>query len=149
MCDGIISNLAPTILLAYFFMIPLVYIISWSDSGTNHPFIRWYFIKSDSVNILGYLLVLIIGSGSFIWALMWYILILIFYVVALPLLWLFEFIFLDKDCSHLRSEELIIKEYKREYGKYLKRLPQPQDDGEEIMSLKTYIMMKEMEKIDD
>ena len=112
MCEATISNLGLTILFAYFFMIPLFYNLSWNDSGTNHSFIRWYFIKSDRVNILGYLLVLIIGSGSFVWVLAWYILIAIFYVVGVPIIWLFEFIFLNKDCSNLRSEELMEKEYR-------------------------------------
>lgn len=134
MCEATISNLAFTILFAYFFMIPLFYNLSWNDSGTSHSFIKWYFIKSDRVNILGYLLVLIIGSGSFIWAL-----------IGVPIIWLFEFIFLNKDCSNLRSEELMEKEWRRRQEQYMKKFqPDLRDVTKDVFEVKEAVR-KEVE----
>ena len=97
----------------YLTLIPLILKDMWADSHTELNFIKWYFKKSDSVNWLGFFMFLLIGSGSFIYVLLYYLGALIFYVVLLPLIWLFEFLFLNKDCSHLRSEEIIEKELER------------------------------------
>ena len=91
-------------LVMYFILIPLFYNLAWQQSKLS--FVRWYFKKSESVNWLGYALVLVLGLGSFIYYILELLLTLIFYVIVMPISWLFEFIFLNKNCNHLACEEL-------------------------------------------
>ena len=101
------------VLVVYFILIPFFYNLAWQESQLS--FIRWYFKKSESVNWLGYALVIVLGLGSFIYYILELLLTLIFYVIVMPMSWLFEFIFLNKNCNHLACEELenkVIKEDK-------------------------------------
>lgn len=97
-----INDAMYAIMTFYFMVFPFITIIMWQE--TNTSFLKFYFTKSDSVNWLGFSMFLILCSGSFIWYLFYIILNLIFYVIILPFIWLFEFLFLNKDCSHLNKE---------------------------------------------
>ena len=98
------------VITLYFLIIPFFCNIAWQES--KQRFIKWYFTKSDSVNWLGFSIFLLIGSGCFIWYIGYLILTLIFYIIILPLCWLLEFIFLNKDCSHIVCKELNNKKEK-------------------------------------
>lgn len=98
------DSLMGWIVTMYFLVIPMICNMAWQESGLS--FIKWYFTKSDSVNWLGFSCFIFLGLGCFIWYIGLLILELIFYVVVLPIYWLFEFMFLNKDCSHMVCEEL-------------------------------------------
>ena len=102
-------DLIPWLVTIYFLIIPFTYNVMWQDTlgdGKGKSFLKWYFSKSDSVNWLGFFVFLILGLGCFIY----YILMLIgerlFYTIALPICWLFEFLFLNKDCSYIVCDDL-------------------------------------------
>ena len=81
----------------YFILIPAVCNIMWQDDKSDKSFIKWYFTKSYWVNWLGYFTFIIMGLGCTIWIL---------------LSWIFEFLFLNKDCSHIVCKDL--KKYNKE-----------------------------------
>lgn len=85
----------------YFLIIPLIYNAMWQGNKTS--FVKWYFIKSKRVNWLGYFIFFILGLGCSIWLIIIYFCELLFYVIFLPFCWLFEFLFLNKDCSNLNK----------------------------------------------
>lgn len=93
------------ILLVYFGIIPFIYNSMWQESCET-PFIKWYFTKSKNVNWLGYFMFVILGLGNSAWLILYYISYVLFYLIVVPLLWLFEFLFLNKDCSHIVCEDL-------------------------------------------
>lgn len=111
MNEEYIGNIISTGLIMYFLVLPFIYNTMWQDSNKD-SYIKWYFRKSESVNWLGYLIFFILGLGSFIYVILFYITEIIFYIVVLPLIWLFEFMFLNKDCSHIVCDELKEKDYK-------------------------------------
>lgn len=99
----------------YFLIIPFTYNVMWQDTlgdGKGKSFLKWYFSKSDSVNWLGFFVFLILGLGCFIYYILMLIAELLFYTIALPICWLFEFLFLNKDCSNIVCEDLKEKEIK-------------------------------------
>jgi small-conductance mechanosensitive channel len=96
----------------YFIIIPVVVNMMWLDDKSDKSFIKWYFTKSDRVNWLGYFIFFILGLGCIVWILFWYFCVILFYTIFLPLCWLFEFLFLNKDCSHIVCKDL--KKYKKE-----------------------------------
>lgn len=99
----------------YFLIIPFTYNVMWQDTlgdGKGKSFLKWYFSKSDSVNWLGFFVFLILGLGCFIYYILMLIGELLFYTIALPICWLFEFLFLNKDCSNIVCDDLKEKELK-------------------------------------
>ena len=93
----------------YFLIIPFTYNVMWQDTlgdGKGKTFFKWYFSKSDSVNWLGFFVFLILGLGCFIYYILMLIAELLFYTIALPICWLFEFLFLNKDCSNIVCDDL-------------------------------------------
>lgn len=114
MCEFLVKHdsFVGFLLTLYFLIIPMLCNMAWQDTKTSY--IKWYFTKSIWVNYLGFSIFLIIGSGSFVWYIMLVILELLVYIVISPILWLLEFIFFNKDCSSIISEELIEKERQRE-----------------------------------
>ena len=99
----------------YFLIIPFTYNVMWQDTlgdGKGKSFLKWYFSKSDSVNWLGFIVFMILGLGCFIWYILLLIAELLFYTIALPICWLFEFLFLNKDCSNIVCDDLKEKELK-------------------------------------
>lgn len=102
------ENLIIICLVFYLILLPLCCNMEWTTNEKNvgKTFLKWYFTKSEKVNYLGFAVFLIIGSGSFVY----YIFIglgnLIIYVIVLPLCWLFEFLFLNKDYSNIGCDEL-------------------------------------------
>ena len=113
MCEFLIEHNRFTefILIMYLLIIPMLCYMVWQDSKISY--IKWYFTKGDYINYLGFGIFLIISSGSFIWYLAYLFLKLIVYIIVTPLVWLIEFIFFNKDCSNIISEELIKKERQR------------------------------------
>ena len=102
-------DLIQPLLVFYFFIIPLLYNVMWQDTlgdGKGKSFLKWYFSKSDSVNWLGFFVFLILGLGCFIYYILMLIAELLFYTIVLPICWLFEFLFLNKDCSHIVCDDL-------------------------------------------
>ena len=97
------------VLLVYFGIIPFIYNMMWQESCET-PFIKWYFTKSKNVNWLGYFMFFILGLGNSAWLILYYLISALFYLVFLPICWLFEFLFLNKDCSHIVCKDL--KKYK-------------------------------------
>lgn len=98
--------------IIYFIIIPLCYKEMWDNNtiiyGDYHyrPYLNWYFLyKSPEVNWVGHIAVILLGLGSLIWWLFYMIstgiMYVIYYLILIPIGWLFEFIFLNKDCSHL------------------------------------------------
>ena len=86
-----------------------MYNFMWQDTlgdGKGKSFLKWYFSKSDSVNWLGFFVFLILGLGCFIYYILMLIAELLFYTIVLPICWLFEFLFLNKDCSHVVCDDL-------------------------------------------
>lgn len=71
---------------------------------------NWFFKKSKNVNWLGFSIFVISGLGGLIFSIIAEVLTEILYVVlkylGLSLYWLFEFLFLNKDCSHIVCEDL-------------------------------------------
>lgn len=82
----------------YFGLLPFIANMMWQEN-TNKTFVKWYFTKSPIVNYLGFLVFLILFAGSFFYLMLYYISILLFYIVFLPICWLFEFLFLNKECK--------------------------------------------------
>ena len=108
-------DLIQPLLVFYFLIVPLMYNFMWQDTlgdGKGKSFLKWYFSKSDSVNWLGFFVFLILGLGCFIYYILMLIAGLLFYTIVLPICWLFEFLFLNKDCSHIVCKDL--KKYKEE-----------------------------------
>lgn len=104
-----IVDLIISLVALYFLIIPFTYNVMWQDTlgdGKAKTFFKWYFSKSDSVNWLGYILFLILGSGSFIYYIFLLLGNILFYTIALPICWLFEFLFLNKDCSNIVCDDL-------------------------------------------
>lgn len=102
-------DLIITVLIIYFLLIPFMYNVMWQDTlgeGKGKPFFKWYFSKSKKVNWLGYIVFLVIGSGSFIYYIFLLLGNILIYIVVLPMCWIFEFLFLNKDCSHIVCEDL-------------------------------------------
>lgn len=106
------ENLIIIGLVFYLILVPLWCNLEWSTSENNRgkTFLKWYFTKSESVNYLGFAVFLIIGSGSFVYYIFIGLSNIIVYVVILPLCWIFEFLFLNKDCSNIICDELKEKE---------------------------------------
>jgi hypothetical protein len=88
----------------YLLILPLVTNMMWQES--KDTFVKFYFTKSERVNFLGFTVFLILCSGSWLWYLLFMFLTLIFYVVVVPFIWVFEFLFLNKDCSNIKNIEL-------------------------------------------
>lgn len=108
-------DLISTVLIIYFLLIPFMYNVMWQDilgEGKGKTFFKWYFSKSKRVNLLGYIIFLVIGSGSFIYYIFLLLGNILIYIVVLPICWIFEFLFLNKDCSHIVCEDLKEKELK-------------------------------------
>ena len=106
-------DLIQPLLVLYFIIIPFTYNVMWQDTlgdGKGKTFFKWFFTKSERVNWLGYILFLILGLGCFIWYILMLIAELLFYTIALPICWLFEFLFLNKDCSNIVCDDLKEKE---------------------------------------
>lgn len=102
-------DLIQPLLVFYFLIVPLMYNFMWQDTlgdGKGKSFLKWYFSKSDSVNWLGFFVFLILGLGCFIYYILMLIAELLFYTIVLPICWLFEFLFLNKDCSHIVCDDL-------------------------------------------
>ena len=102
-------DLIQPLLVFYFLIVPLMYNFMWQDTlgdGKGKSFLKWYFSKSDSVNWLGFFVFLILGLGCFIYYILMLIAGLLFYTIVLPICWLFEFLFLNKDCSHIVCDDL-------------------------------------------
>ena len=108
-------DLISTVLIIYFLLIPFMYNVMWQDTlgeGKGKTFFKWYFSKSKRVNWLGYIVFLVIGSGSFIYYIFLLLANILIYIIVLPICWLFEFLFLNKDCSGIVCEDLKEKELK-------------------------------------
>ncbi len=104
MCNGILFEfLVQLSLIIYFLIIPLIVNSMWQDSDMN--FIKFYFTKSPEVNYLGFFVFLVISSGVWFWYLWFMLLNGLFYVIYLLLNWLFEFLFLNKNCEHIKYEK--------------------------------------------
>ena len=102
-------DLIQPLLVFYFLIVPLMYNFMWQvtlGDGKGKSFLKWYFSKSDSVNWLGFFVFLILGLGCFIYYILMLIAELLFYTIVLPICWLFEFLFLNKDCSHVVCDDL-------------------------------------------
>ena len=102
-------DLITCLVIIYFLIIPFTYNVMWQDTlgdGKGKTFFKWYFSKSDSVNWLGFFVFLILGLGCFIYYILMLTVELLFYTIALPICWLFEFLFLNKDCSHIVCDDL-------------------------------------------
>lgn len=102
-------DLIQPLLVFYFLIVPFMYNFMWQDTlgdGKGKTFFKWYFSKSDSVNWLGFFVFLILGLGCFIYYILMLIAELLFYTIALPICWLFEFLFLNKDCSNVVCDDL-------------------------------------------
>ena len=102
-------DLITCLVIIYFLIVPLMYNFMWQDTlgdGKGKSFLKWYFSKSDSVNWLGFFVFLILGLGCFIYYILMLIAELLFYTIVLPICWLFEFLFLNKDCSHIVCDDL-------------------------------------------
>lgn len=124
------------LIIIYFILIPCVYVTAWQDiEDSECSFVKWYFIKSDSVNYLGFAIFLILGLGSFLYTLLWYFM----YAIVVPFFWLFEFLFLNKDCSNVVCQELVDKELEREGLKQLKLEAQDLNDFIEILTYESYL----------
>ena len=106
------EDLILILLAIYFGVIPLICNFMWQEDKSNTSFIKWYFTKSDGVNWLGYFIFIILSLGCTIWILLVYFSEILFYTIFLPICWLFEFLFLNKDCSHIVCKDL--KKYKEE-----------------------------------
>ena len=92
------------ILTFYLLVLPFITNTMWQESKDS--FVKFYFTKSERVNFLGFMVFLIICSGSWLWYLLFMFLNLIFYMVVVPFIWIFEFLFLNKDCSNIKNTEL-------------------------------------------
>lgn len=110
--NNLFEDLIISAFMVYFMFIPYICKLMWQEDGNNKSFIKWYFTKSDRVNWLGYFIFVIFSLGCTIWILLWYFIVIIFYTIFLPLCWLFEFLFLNKDCSHIVCKDL--KKYEEE-----------------------------------
>lgn len=95
------------ILTMYLLIIPMLCNMAWQDSKISY--IKWYFTKGDYINYLGFGIFIIISSGSFIW----YLILLFLELILNPLGWLIEFVFFNRDCNNIISEELVEKERQR------------------------------------
>ena len=89
MSNNIIS--IETILFFYFLIIPFFYNTVWQDSKDSY--IKWYFKKSECITWFGYIFFLILGLGSLLYLLLWYITELLFYVLFLPIGKILMFLF--------------------------------------------------------
>ena len=99
-------DLIITAFMVYFMFIPFICNLMWQEDESNKSFIKGYFIKSNNVNWLGYFIFVILGLGCTIWILLSYFGVILFYTIFLPICWLFEFLFLNKDCSHIVCKDL-------------------------------------------
>ena len=86
----------------YFMLLPFIANTMWQENN-NKTFVKWYFTKSQNVNYLGFLIFLILFAGSFFYVFLDYVGTFLFYVVFVPICWLFEFLFLHKDCENDRD----------------------------------------------
>lgn len=102
------GNLILASVFFYLILVPLWCNMEWTTNEKNveKTFLKWYFTKSEKVNYLGFAVFLIIGSGSFVYYIFIGLANTIIYIVILPLCWLFEFLFLNKDCSNIICAEL-------------------------------------------
>ena len=103
------------VVVAAVLLIPFMYNAMWQDTlgeGKGKTFFKWYFSKSKRVNLLGYIVFLVIGSGSFIYYIFLLLANILIYIIVLPICWIFEFLFLNKDCSDINLNKLNKKEIK-------------------------------------
>lgn len=102
--------------IIYFIIIPLCYKEMYDTNTSIHTnskhmaYLVWYFLyKSPEVNWVGHTAVILLGLGSLIWWLFYMIctgiMYVTYYLILVPIGWLFEFIFLNKDCSHLNYKK--------------------------------------------
>lgn len=98
------EDVVSTLLIMYFLIIPFIYNTMWQDNKNNKSFIKWYFTKSECVNWLGFLVFILLGLGSFIYVLLYYIAEAMFYIIFIPLEWVFKFLFLKK-CNKIDSDK--------------------------------------------
>lgn len=89
----------------YLVLIPFICSQIYTDTIRSSSFTKWYFTKSERVNYLGFAIFLILCSGSFIYVVLYYLAGLLYYILFIPIIWLFEFLFLNKDCSHLTKKK--------------------------------------------
>ena len=96
-------------LIFYFLIIPFFYNTIWQDS--EETFIKWYFKKSECITWFGYIFFLILGLGSFIYLLLWYICEFLFYIIFLPIGKIIVFLFVKNSakCRDKEREENEIK----------------------------------------
>ena len=93
-----------TFLLLYVFVLPIITNLLWQESKDS--FLKFYFTKSDKVNWLGFTMFIILCSGSLLWYCIFEILLnIIVIIIILPIIWIFEFLFLNKDCSNINNKE--------------------------------------------
>jgi hypothetical protein len=97
------------LLVTYFIIIPFFYNTVWQDS--EETFIKWYFKKSECITWFGYIFFLVLGLGSLLYLLLWYIGEILFYVLFLPIIKILEFLFVKNSakCSDKEREENEIK----------------------------------------
>jgi hypothetical protein len=108
-------DLIQPLLVFYFLIVPLMYNFMWQETlgdGKGKSFLKWFFTKSERVNWLGFCVFLILGLGCFVYYILMLIGELLFYTIALPICWLFEFLFLNKDCSNIVCDDLKEKKKK-------------------------------------
>ena len=99
LCDKLFIELS---IFIYFGLFPFIANTMWQEN-TNTTFVKWYFTKSPIVNYLGFLVFLILFAGSFFYVFLYYMCTFLFYVVFVPICWLFEFLFLHKNCENDRD----------------------------------------------
>ena len=93
-------------LVLYVLVLPFITNLMWQENEqSNQSFIQFYFSKSERVNWLGFLIFLLACSGYFIWYIIFKILELVVMFIILPIMWIFEFLFLNKDCSNINNKE--------------------------------------------
>jgi hypothetical protein len=98
-------SLIEFLVLLYFLIIPFFYNTVWQDSKDSY--IKWYFKKSECITWFGYIFFLILGLGSFLYLLLWYICVILFYVIFLPIIKILEFLFVKNSakCSDKEGEK--------------------------------------------
>lgn len=94
-------SLIEFLVLLYFLIIPFFYNTVWQDSKDSY--IKWYFKKSECITWFGYIFFLILGLGSFLYLLLWYIGEILFYVLFLPIGKILVFLFV-KNSAKCRDE---------------------------------------------
>ena len=82
----------------YFGLLPFIANMMWQENS-NKTFVKWYFTKSPIVNYLGFLVFLMLFAGSFLYVFLYYVAGVLYYIVFVPICWLFEFLFLNKSCE--------------------------------------------------